>query len=97
MDDINEAVRNAALHLDDILTQSHRVNNCVSVDAAYLGLILEALASTWPPRKVGFDDPVLWGPGRFVVELRNRLALNQAAWRADLLCVPIKERRGIAP
>ena len=51
MTDINEAVRKAALHLDAALAFTRKISDGerVRVSAEELGLVLDALASTWPP------------------------------------------------
>ena len=123
MTDINEAVRNAALRMDAALSRDKRV----WVDAGDLGLVLEALASTWPPRA---DERVTWRDRwhedthrewaiengwtppdpkerpatrmeRVVDDGLNCDGDHHARWYleriADLLGVPVNERRGIAP
>ncbi len=138
MDDINEAVRNAALRMDEALAFIRKFSNRdrVQVDAAGLSLVLEALASTWPqpegaPQEItkemveatykrGFDAGVravedydnMVSPSdpkerpatrmeRVVDDGLNCDGDHHARWHleqvADLLGVPVDERRGIAP
>ncbi|KKM17180.1 hypothetical protein LCGC14_1678320 [marine sediment metagenome] len=104
MADVNEAVRSAALRMDAALSRDERV----LVGAKDLSLVLEALASTWPPKKVRPSEQ--WPPREISVGVELARLVGDALacegehhirWYleqlADVLDVPVNERTGIAP